>query len=283
MHSNKPKPLVSIRIPAYNHEKYVFKTLDSVLEQGYQNIEIIIIDDASSDNTWKEIQRWINEKGDSVDVFSVRHSENKGIASTINELISLCNGKYIAGIASDDYLLPGSIESRVNYLETHELKDAVFADCKVIDDEGNELFESGLSELYSMRKDKLLNEKTILWELVSNWGVPGGTLMIRNQVKSYLKLNEKLLVEDFDFFLKLLAKKKLGFIDTKISAYRLHHSNVSNSEAFSVKRKLDFIKTISGNFFRFTFFEKLILLTSIGIRFIRSVGSYNKSITEKRS
>jgi glycosyltransferase involved in cell wall biosynthesis len=262
MNFDNKAPLVSVRIPAYNHGKYVKQTLNSVLEQTYSNIEIVIIDDASTDNTWTEIQSWIKDNSNRISVVAKRHKENQGITKTLNELVALCKGQYIAGIASDDFLLPDSVSKRVEYLEKNQDKDAVFADCIVVDNENNLLFESGLSQLYSMDKTKLLDEKSRLNELIVNWGVPGGTLMVRNNVGNYLEFNERLLVEDFDFFLKLLARNKLGFIDERVSAYRRHDSNVSLNKKLSIRRKLDFLRTIFTSFSYFSLHGKLMLVKS---------------------
>lgn len=258
-------PLVSVRIPAYNHEKFVKKTLDSIADQDYPNIEIVIIDDASTDQTWREIQSWIEERGGAIDVRAVRHTKNQGISRTINELIPLCQGEYLVGIASDDYLLDGSISMRVAYLQANPEKMMVFADCIVVDNGGAITHLSGLSELYGMKKERLLDDRTIAQELIVNWGVPGGTLMVRKEIHNDLMFNDKLLVEDFDFYLKALSKGRLGFLDNKISAYRLHGENVSRRADLSLRRRIDFIRTMANNFFSFPFylwpcFVKFILL-----------------------
>lgn len=258
-------PLVSIRIPAFNHGKFIVQTLDSVLQQGYKNIEIVIIDDASTDNTWSEICKWEQEKGGRLKFKAVRHEVNKGITTTINELVALCEGEYIAGIASDDFLLPGSIEKRVSYLENNKDKSAVFGDCIVIDAEGNEIHESGISSLYTTNVLNLLNDNTIAKELILNWGVPGGTLMTKRSVYYDITFDERLLVEDFDFFLKLLSRKKLGYLNEKLSAYRLHGANVSRNKELKVrlKRKKDYLQTILANFCSFSVKHKFYLLMSI--------------------
>lgn len=240
-------PLVSVRIPAFNHEGYIKSTLDSILLQDYPNLEIVIIDDASTDGTWDAIQAWISGNQGAVNITALRHEVNQGITKTLNELIGLCSGKYLAGVASDDYLLPDSIKSRVNYLESNPDKSAVFGDCLVINERGEVIFESALSQLYSMDKAKLLDGGTLAREIIVNWGVVGGTLMVRKSVHQSIKFDSRLLVEDFDFYLKMVARDLLGFIDQGVSAYRLHQSNTSRSKKFSVRRKLDFIRAVYRN------------------------------------
>lgn len=267
---DKQYPLVSIYIPSYNHENYVRLTLDSILADSYPNKEIVIIDDASTDHTWCKVQEWIEKHGAEIKVSAKRHDENKGITKTLNELTALCSGVYLVGIASDDYLIGDSIIQRVNYLNKNPDKSAVFGDCIVIDDSGSQLYESGLSELYHMNKANLLNGATITKELIVNWGVPGGTLMVEKNIHDTLKFDESLLVEDFDFYLKLLAARKLGFLNEKISAYRLHGTNSSRVQRFKWKRHVGFVKTCFSNLRLFPWQIKLVIIYALIVKVLTS-------------
>lgn len=119
--------LVSVLIPAYNHEKYVQETIQSVIEQTYENIELIIIDDGSKDNTWQKIQEMkeVCEKR-----FTRIHFEtkkNEGICTTLNKLLSLANGEYVGIIASDDKYKPMLIEKELDFLSKNP--DYVLCTC----------------------------------------------------------------------------------------------------------------------------------------------------------
>ncbi len=262
-------PLVSIRIPAYNHEKFVTKTLDSILDDPYPNKEIIIIDDCSNDNTWEKILEWEKKHSDKIKIIAEKNAKNIGVSKTVNKLHSLCSGEYIIGIASDDILIPGSIESRLHYLQTNTDKKVVFGDCQVIDENDNLLFESGLSDLYSVNKANLFDNNKMKKELILNWGVPGGTLMVKKEIVEEIQFNEKLIIEDFDLFLKWMAKDYLGFIDIKISKYRIHSSNAINNKEQQKRRYKDFLMTITSNLKYFDLQYKLILLYAILIRIIQ--------------
>lgn len=244
-------PLVSVYIPSFNHEKYVVDALNSVVRQDYDNVELVLIDDASTDGSWELIKSWAAANSGEIAVKIFRHERNQGITKTLNELIDLCSGEYLVGIASDDYLLPGSIAKRVNYLEENPNKGAVFGDCVVVNEKGDVLHYSGLSELYSMDRSKLCGPQ-LEKELIINWGVPGGTLMVRRDVHEKIKFDTRLLVEDFDFYLKLLAEQLLGYLDESVSAYRLHESNTSRARTFSVRRKIDFLRSVSNNIWLFS-------------------------------
>jgi len=138
-------PLISVLVPAYNHEKYVETTLSSILEDQYPNKELVIIDDGSDDNTGKIIEDWVNLYKDEIQM-KFQSRKNWGVTKTLNDLIDLSNGEYILFIHSDDYLLAGGIMKRYEYLQGQPEKIAVFADCIVIDKENKKNHDSGLSD-----------------------------------------------------------------------------------------------------------------------------------------
>jgi len=262
-------PLVSIRIPAYNHEKFVQKTLDSVFEDTYPNKEIVIIDDCSTDNTWEKILEWEVEHLNNIKIIAQRNKTNLGVSRTVNKLHKLCSGKYIVAIASDDILISGSIKSRLHHLQNNPDKKVVFGDCHVIDENDNLLFESGLSDLYTVNKENLFDNDKMKKELILNWGVPGGTLMMKSELVEEIKFNERLIIEDFDLFLKWMAKDYLGFIDEKISKYRIHSSNAINNKEHQKRRYKDFLMTIFSNIQYFKLKYKFILLYAILTRIVQ--------------
>ncbi len=112
---NKSLPLVTIIVPAYNHDKYIEKCIDSIIEQTYQNIEIIIINDGSTDKTIDKIVSYAHHEK-----VVVIDQENKGLCKTLNVGLSLAKGDYISILASDDYLIANKLEKQVEFLEYNE-------------------------------------------------------------------------------------------------------------------------------------------------------------------
>lgn len=120
--------LVSISVKTYNSSKYVIETLDSIREQTYQNIELIISDDCSSDNTVDVCKEWVSQnKSRFVDVQIIESPINTGIPANCNRALNACHGEWYKGIAGDDLLLPDAIEKYVDYVQTHEDVQLVFA------------------------------------------------------------------------------------------------------------------------------------------------------------
>jgi len=109
-------PLVSVLMPAYNSEKYIAEAIESILNQTYKNIELIIVDDASLDSTWHIISEF--KRKDSR-IVAVRNETNLYIAENRNKAISLANGKYIAWQDSDDVSYSHRIEKQVEFMEAN--------------------------------------------------------------------------------------------------------------------------------------------------------------------
>ena len=112
-------PLVSIIIPAYNHEPFIEGAVRSALAQDYPNLELLVLDDGSKDNTYARLQqlRPACEKRFARVVFATQ--PNAGTAVTMSRLVAQCRGKYISACASDDEYLPACISTQVAVLEAH--------------------------------------------------------------------------------------------------------------------------------------------------------------------
>lgn len=222
-------PLVSVLIPAFNHERYVERCLDSVLEDPYPAKELVVIDDGSTDATRERIARWIALHGNELPV-RFEHRANRGIAATLNDMVRLAQGEFLRLGASDDYLLPGGLDAQVRYLRAHPHKAAVIGDAIVVDGEGTRLHESSMHDLYGADKRRYRTDESIRREVISHWAVSSAVTLVRkNAPEVRAGWNEQLRIEDWDFFLSLVARDALGFIDLRVCAYRLHGGNTSKT------------------------------------------------------
>jgi hypothetical protein len=149
----------------------------------------------------------------------------------LNRLVAQSKGEYLTLVASDDALLPGGLAKRVGVLEEHPEWLAVFADSIVVDENGQKILSSGLTQLYrySARPRVLLNNRLIHLELILRWTVPGPGLLTRREAYDPLQgvglYDEGMAVEDRDFYLRLLGKEALGFVNATVAAYRVHGGN----------------------------------------------------------
>jgi glycosyltransferase involved in cell wall biosynthesis len=121
------QPLVSIVTPTYNREKFIIETVDSMLAQTYQNIEYIVINDGSTDNTLEILEKY-KEK------IKIESHANIGQVRTLNKAWKNCNGKYIGYLSSDDLLYPNAIAELVAQIEKDESIVCVFPDSELIDE-----------------------------------------------------------------------------------------------------------------------------------------------------
>lgn len=128
------KPLVSVLMPCYNHQAFVAEAIESVLAQTYPNIELIVIDDGSTDGTWEEVER-LRAKGE----FIALSRANKGLIETIKELRAMAHGEYIGILASDDRYYPDKIEAMVKCFQEHPSAGLCVAHTDKIDEQGNVL------------------------------------------------------------------------------------------------------------------------------------------------
>lgn len=255
-------PLISILIPLYNHERYIVQCLDSVLADPYPAKEILIIDDGSRDGSADLVRQWYDGKwGAFSGRFELLSRENRGITRTLNELVGMAGGEFVAIVASDDYLLPGGLQVRLDYLLAHRDRMAVFGDCLVVDENSVQTHQSGVSGFHRGRKTHLSHERLVNYELVFHWCVPGPVFMGRRELYREIGgYSERLAVEDWDFYLRLAARDWVGFVDRPVAAYRVHSQSYSRSPDKSRSYNVSTLEAVTGNLERFSGLRKAYLL-----------------------
>ncbi|HSL04248.1 MAG TPA: glycosyltransferase, partial [Nitrospiraceae bacterium] len=202
----------------YNHERYVSQSIESVVSQSYGNIEFIVIDDGSKDQSVQIIDTLAEKHG-----FTVIARENQGLARTLNEGIGLARGKYISFVASDDYYLPHRIENAVRQLEKSADKVAcVYCDGHIVDEAGKKM------GLFGGRHPRPLVGSTYDNLLVGNW-IPGLGATFKTDVLKQFMFDERFMIEDHTLFLRMFKDEtyKLAFYRDLGFAYRWHENNIS--------------------------------------------------------
>ena len=206
-------PLVSVVIPCYNHQYYVEKSLKSVIAQTYKNIEIIVIDDGSKDNSvkvLKELQK--NNK------FILECQENMGVCNTLNRAIGMSNGKYIAILASDDYWDLTKIEKQVKVLETSKNSEFCFTQALEFDSNTDK-------NMRIFPKNPLSGN--VLNSVFVRQHVPAGSMMFSKNLFDKLSgFDESLKEEDWDFVIRSAANTNFTSIKEPLFFYRSHESNI---------------------------------------------------------
>ena len=243
-------PLVSIIIPFYNHNRFISKTLDSILEDTYPNKEIIIINDGSSNPDDSNIVQWIDNFQQKIQIRYLKR-ENKGLTKTLNELVHLSNGKYIVTCASDDYFINNTITKRVELLEQVESKNKLIliSDNTVVDDNNKIIFNSNLFELRRVDIEKLSTDDGLKFSIIKQWSFAGASWIANRKLfdECNLYFDENLLVEDWDFFLRIVANNYALFYNEKVSAYRWTPKKHNKNDTFTKKFKNDLRQTALKN------------------------------------
>lgn len=227
------RPLVSVLIPCFNHERYLEQCLDSVLADGYDNLELRFIDDGSSDRSFALAQAWGERNQHHFrGGIHMERQPNQGLIATLNRLVEQSHGDYFALLASDDMLLPGGIQARVDHLLAHSRHFAVAGDAEGMDENGIRTMPSVVRGRHHGDPRTLASESARTMELILNWSIPGAVYLARREVVDAVGWYEKkFFVEDREYFLRLLAKGAVGFIDRTVGVYRMHSQSQGGSLA----------------------------------------------------
>ena len=232
------QPLVSIVAVCYNHAQFVVETLDSIKAQTYPNIELLILDDCSSDDSVAVIKGWI--KCSDYDCTFIAHQENQGICKTFNEGIRLVSGDYYQVLACDDVLLLDKIRLQVNcFLTNKDLTLVHSASCKIND--RSEVIEE-LFVLNSYNKQGVQNdfEEMISLVVAGNIVIAPSVLIKTESLPPQPVYPEKFFFEDLYLILFFLTNRKIFYyIEEPLVKYRELETSVMRSTKHKAKLKSD--------------------------------------------
>ena len=219
--NNANYPLVSFLVPSYNHEKYVATCVRSVIDQDYQNIELIIIDDGSNDDSVRTIAQMAAACKSRFTRFEFRSRENRGLPATINEALEWSQGKYFSAIASDDVLRPNKTSLLISQIEGEEDVAGVFSGCEVIDHSGSVVKLFKPPPAYHTFDDILFCKHAVI--------TPSQLLRL-DLVRAAGGYPEDVYIEDWYMWLALTQRGfKLKIISDPLVQYRQHDSNSSKA------------------------------------------------------
>ncbi len=224
----KNNPLVTVGVALYNHEKYIVKCLESVVKQSYKNIELIVIDDGSPDNSYSVAKSYLDNQEDNKN-YIIKTRPNKGMCNTLNEIAKLAKGKYISFVGSDDYWFIDKIEEQVRFLEEHNEYALVHSNSLKVDENNN---ETGVLDFSGKKNQGDIFESIIY----GKGGINTPSHLYRTEVYNTIGYYDpSLKFEDTDFWLRLTKHFEVGYINKSHSYYRWHGENLSDS-----KNKLKF-------------------------------------------
>jgi len=140
---------VSVLIPSYNHGKYIKQCINSALNQTLKDIEIIIGDDCSTDNSRKVIEKFKDKR-----IKKVFFETNVGGTANLNRLIDLAHGKYIAVLNSDDYWERDKLQKQYDFMEKNKDYAACFTWARLVDENSNEIYSDNYRNVFLQKNKK---------------------------------------------------------------------------------------------------------------------------------
>lgn len=207
------KDLISIVLPIYNGEKYMRQSIDSVLAQTYQNWELLIMDDGSTDQTASIAQEYVIQDAR---IHYFKNPRNLQLPRNLNRGFSLARGNYLTWTSDDNYYYPKALETMHSALKEQK-KEFVFASCDVIDGEGK------IVECIMVNDHAIKN-------IVGSNPVGACFLYTRHVYESVGEYDpEMTLVEDFDYWQRICMKYPPVCISEKLYAYRWHDGALTST------------------------------------------------------
>lgn len=215
------RPKVSICIPSYNSEKHIKKTLDSVLSQTYENIEVIIVDDCSTDKTREIISGYSDQR-----IHFYVNEKNMGLSQNWNKSVELSTGEYIKLLCADDLLENDCIEKEILKITSDNSISMVICDTYIFNENGDVVLKVKRLPKEGKYDGKKIAKKALLFK--NYFGAPCNVLFKR---ETFLKVggfdNEFKYIPDFDLWLKLAYEGYVYHISEFLSYFKVH--SVSNT------------------------------------------------------
>lgn len=244
----KPLECISVVVITYNSEETVLDTLESIKNQTYGEIELIVTDDASTDNTVQVVQEWFEKNKERFKRCYCRcASVNKGVSNNANEGVACCTSSAYKLIAGDDVLLPEALSTYYEYFVKNPDDIYVSKMQLLFGEECTEDFRRVQKERielgYSRYKKNYPSNKKLYREMLQDNCVPTVAVGLIKK-ETYLKIgryDERFpLLEDYPFYINALKKKiEFGFIDKELVGYRIHQKSICLSNNKQIVTRYD--------------------------------------------
>ena len=236
---SKLLPKVSVMVITYNQEHLIAETLESVLSQDYENLEIVVADDCSKDKTAEIIKNYAQKYPGKV--IPVLNEKNLGITGNSNAAFFKCTGDLIAVLGGDDLFLPGKIAKQVELFYDPEVVLS-YHPVEIFQHASNEtLFVSNLTKNEDLRN---------AYEIISKGGIPGASsVMVRRSACPSEGFNPRLpVVSDWLFYIEVAMKGKVEKLDGVFGRYRKHGQGASDRTFELLDESLETLKIIQEKY-----------------------------------
>jgi glycosyltransferase involved in cell wall biosynthesis len=218
-------PLVTVICLSHNHERYIRDAITSVLDQTYQNLQIIVIDDASSDNTRAIIDELISRHPE-IEFFAIE--TNAGNCHAFNIGLAKAKGEYIIDFATDDIMLADKISQQVSLFHTLDKSyGVIFTDAAFVNEDGHHI-RNHYDYLFRKKLLHKIPQGDVYADVLSTYFIASPTMMVRKIVFDQLQgYDENLSYEDFDFWVRSSRIFKYAYLDEITTKIRLSKKSMS--------------------------------------------------------
>lgn len=257
----KRQPLVSVIVVCYNASKYIIETLESVKDQKYKNLELIVSDDCSKDGTAEIAQAWMDENYDLfVRSLVLTTDHNTGVSANYNRAVNACQGEWIKNVDGDDLLKPNCIIDNLNYIESHPCVKLLFSNVEIFSGRGEKkhqglFFDDNTKKFFdynSKEQYKILLKKNIL---------PSQSCFVYADLLRQHPYNEKYKgLEDAPMWIYLTKSgEKAYYMDVCTTMYRKEESITKSQERY-------FSSIYFESMQKFFWMEKVDLIRELGLQ-----------------
>lgn len=218
---NKQKqPLVSVIIPVYNGQEYIGKSIESIIEQSYKNLELVLVDDCSTDNTWKVVKRYQKRYPKKIKAIKLKQNLGQGGEAAANVAFQNTKGDFIARMDADDISHPDRIKKQVKFMQNNPEYSVVGCNAFVIDVDGNIVGEKKV-----LTKHEEIYKNYFVFHPMINPTV----LVRRSAIKGdKMYLTDNPTNNDYLTFMKMISMgNKFANLEEKLIYYRIHGANDS--------------------------------------------------------
>ena len=263
------KDLISVIINVYNGEKFINKCLDCIINQTYKNLEILVINDGSTDNTLSIIKEYKDKR------IKVITTENKGLSLSRNVGIDNAKGKYLYFIDVDDFIELDTIEYLYNLIKKYNVD---ISTCKCVD-----IYDYNFKIRNKKEKIKVIDSREMLKKILlsTNRTVTIWNKLYKKELFNNLKFENRLM-DDLSITHKLAIRSNMIIYSNQIKYYYLRHKNATTAkEIKDIERSIDYYKmTIERYDYINKIYPKLLenkisVLRVITMLYLRNINEVN--------
>ncbi len=231
-------PTISVIMPAYNAEKYISESIESILNQTHKNFELIIIDDCSKDKSWNIIQKYAKKNKI---IHAIKNEKNLGLCLTLNKGIKYAKGKYIARADNDDWYYPERLEKQYLFLESNPDVGIVGGTMEIMSETG---------EVYS-RRTYSKTDQEIRKHIFSYSPFSHPLVMIKKSILNKTgNYNSSFIpADDYELYFRIGKYSKFANLSDTLMKYRVSSASMTSKQT----KKMEHATIKVRNFYANTF------------------------------